>query len=333
MPDMSSIISELTKKYGEGTIKLANEMPEITVFPTGIPTWDIDLGGGLLVGRTNMIVGRESTGKTSIAYHIGGRYQNLYDIPVYWIDAEKSFDPIRAAQFGFDTSKCIVFGEGIELTAETAFGLVRDLIRSVKEQKDPRALFIVDSIATIVSERVMEKAATEQFGGSALMINQMLNVWNTVLGRTQTLLLINQLRTNMNPMGDPDVLPGGKAQLYISSTITSFRGGELIKDGAIVIGQAFKWTVKKSRKSSPKEIGQINFLYDSGYEIQDNLIQAALEMEILEQGGGGYFVLPGGEKIRGKDKFMEKLKNDSDFLKQLEKLVYEKMPTKLWDGQ
>lgn len=331
MPDLDTVVTQLNKTYGgkKATIRRASELPPLRTFPFNIPALDLDLGGGALWGRTTILAGAKGAGKSSSAMALCGN-ANQQGIRVYWFDLEKSFDMDRAKLFGMLPELTFVIRG--ELTAENVVSFVRDTIRAVKEEEDSRAVFVVDSIAGMVVEKLIEEdSAANQFGGSARVINQGVAVWQIVLGENQILVEINQLRSKMTMMGEPEMMPGGMAQEFWASATVWTRTGETLKIGTDVYGQQMKWTIKKSRSSAPKEIGYIDYDFATGFLFEDSLIAVAVELNILKR-GGAWYELPNGEKIQGEKQFVAKLKEDQEFLKNLKDLVYGAMPVKNWDG-
>lgn len=339
--DINDVIKGIQKKYGSNIIRTASAIPEVKAFPFGLPDLDLDLGGGVLMGRINMLAGDEASGKTSLAYQLAGKFQS-HKIPVFWFDLEKSFDLNRAKVFGVTDENLFVIqsirsvadtGEitNLELTAENVFEVVRDIIRDVKTMVDPRALFVLDSLNGMVIETLYETQANKTFQSNAKLNNQSFAVWQQLLDENQCFLIINQLRSSMSQYGDPHLMPGGEGQKYWSSQIVWLRDGQPIKEGQKVLGLDISWTVKKSRSSNPKERGTAKFYFQDGFDYYASLIHTALDLEILTK-SGSWFVLPNGDRIQGEEKFTLKLKEDKQFLDNLEKEVYNKMPVKIWDG-
>lgn len=329
--DINKLVQDLNKSYGGNKIVIqrASELPPLRTFPFGIPALDLDLGGGALWGRTTILAGDKGSCKTSSAMSLCGQ-ANQAGIPVYWFDLEKAFETLRSVKFGMNPELTyIVRGE---LTAENVYSMLRDTIQEVKKQDDSRAVFVVDSLGGMIIEKLMEVPASEQFGGSARVINQAVGVWQIVLGDNQILILINQLRDKLGGMGDPNMMPGGRGQEFWASATIWTRAGETLKEGTEIIGQEMRWTIKKSRSSSPKEIGVVGFAYQNGFIYQENLIMVALELGILKQSGPWYFLPDGDEKVRGKEELMKRLNENTEFMAGLKKKVYDIMPVPYWDG-
>lgn len=327
--NLDALVDSLNKKYGKTVIRKASELPPLRALPFMIPSLDLDMGGGALWGRTTVIAGEKGSGKTSLAYKLAAQAQKL-GIPVFWFDLEKAFDPERAKVFGLNPENVLVVRG--ELTAENLFGILRDTIREVNKWEDTRAIFVVDSLALMVADALMDKPASEQFGGSARVINQSVTVWQIVLNENQILLEINELRSKMTLMGDPFMQPGGMAQEFIASSTIWTRAGAPLKEGtAAPHGQEIRWTVKKSRSSFPKEIGVVNYDYANGFIFPGDLIAVAVEMGIISQ-SGAWFNLPDGSKAHGMEKLIEKLTEDMEYMTGLQNLVYQAMPVQRWNG-
>lgn len=326
---INNIIKEIQKTHGENIIKKASELPQIKVMPCGIPLVDYQFGGGLSVlGRTSMIAGIENSGKSSLAMYQAKEFQKR-GFPVFWIDLDKKFDQERARTFGLDVENLNVIRG--ELTAEMTYEIGRDLIRALNAQDDKRGFIVLDSIAEMISEALFDKTASTQFGGSARMINQAVQVFQQLINENQSVLLINEFRKKIGDMGEDNMLPGGMAQQYVATNILWLRNGITFKDGTLPIGQEVKWTIKKSKMSAPKVGGTVNFSYKEGYDVYTSLFDTAIEMGIIEKAGSWLTVPNSTERIQGKDKLVARLKEDKEYLDSLWNLVYSKMNKPIWD--
>ena len=77
---LKKAMSDLDKRYGEGTIMRLGEATHMLVdtIPTGALSLDIALGaGGIPRGRVTEIFGPESSGKTTLCQHIVAEAQKL----------------------------------------------------------------------------------------------------------------------------------------------------------------------------------------------------------------------------------------------------------------
>src|SRR5438094_9599601 len=90
-------IATIERQFGKGSVmRLGANGPleEISVIPTGALSLDAALGiGGLPRGRVVEIYGPESSGKTTLALHVGSAAQRPGGNGAF-IDAEHAVDPI-----------------------------------------------------------------------------------------------------------------------------------------------------------------------------------------------------------------------------------------------
>src|SRR5664280_2918822 len=87
---LQSTLSDLTKRYGEGSIMLLDQAThmQVAAIPTGSLSLDLALGiGGVPRGRIVEIYGPESSGKTSLCLHIIAEAQKLGGLAAF-IDVE-----------------------------------------------------------------------------------------------------------------------------------------------------------------------------------------------------------------------------------------------------
>ena len=94
-------ISQIDRQFGIGTVvKLGDSslMEGVESISTGSLSLDIALGiGGIPRGRVTEIFGAESSGKTTLAYHVIAEAQKLGGTAAY-IDAEHCLDPSYATK-------------------------------------------------------------------------------------------------------------------------------------------------------------------------------------------------------------------------------------------
>ena len=182
--------------------------------PSGSPGLDALLGGGIPRGKFTQIYGLESSGKSTLAYMIVAElHKRDASAVAVLLDAEASFDPVRAVRMGIDPDRI----ERIVLRGPAEGGLdqVLDLAQMPPVNGKPVIdLVIIDSIAALVPKAEFEADMEDQgMGLLARMISKHLRNLNAVVQASgTTVVLINQTRTKIGVMyGDPTVIPGGKA--------------------------------------------------------------------------------------------------------------------------
>src|SRR3982074_222088 len=115
---------------------------------TGSLTLDIALGvGGLPRGRVGEVFGPESSGKTTLVYHVIAEAQRRGGICAF-IDAEHAMDPAYAKRIGVDIDNLLVSQPD---TGEQALEIAELLIRS-----GALDVVAIDSVAALTPKAEIE---------------------------------------------------------------------------------------------------------------------------------------------------------------------------------
>lgn len=206
-----ALCNSINKKEGEGTVysigsKHANL--KINRWSTGIEDLDAIIGGGMPEGRVVEIFGPESSGKTSLLYHLCGLHPLCLDLPV-----EGTYDEDRARVFGNREKQMIVCRSKY---GEDAFN------KTIQFAKLGIPLIGIDSVPSLIpkedAEKVLKSAdrdsiEEQRIGGTARLINKYLPVVEEIIEVTgTTLIFVNQVRDKMNAMlfGEKTDTPGGR---------------------------------------------------------------------------------------------------------------------------
>jgi recombination protein RecA len=259
MTKISDIQVDLKKSHGEQFVTSAEQVGDIERLPTGIYPFDYATGGGFPRGRTSIIWGAESSGKTNLALKAIAMNQRLEPDKVnVFIDLEHSFDPKWATLIGVDCDKkkLAVIQPNY---AEQAINIIQGIVAA-----DDAGCIVLDSIGAMITINEDESdAAKQQVGGAALVITKMVKKLivgmskATSFGRYPTVLIINQMRNKIGVMfGSPDDMPGGKALKHHSALTVKVRGSDIIepsinKDRASfrqIKGTVFKTKVRTLHK-------------------------------------------------------------------------------------
>jgi len=134
-----------------------------------------------------------------------------------WVNIEQSFDPVWAEKMGVDTTELLVVQAGY---GEEAIDLVDALVRA-----EDVAIVVVDSMAGLIaSKEIAQSVENYDIGSSALLIKRMVNKLMIAFCEEQKrdhdpcIVLINQTRYKPGVLfGDPETMPGGEAQKFLSS--------------------------------------------------------------------------------------------------------------------
>jgi len=88
--------------------------------------------------------------------------------------------------------------------------------------------------------------------------------------------------------GSPETTSGGMALKFYSSVRLDIRRRQAIKQGGEVIGNRTKVTVKKNKVAPPFRRVEFDIMYNEGISREGDLVDMAVEMEIVEKRGSYY---------------------------------------------
>ncbi len=194
---LKGALAQIEKQYGKGAVmRMGDPGARVAVdaIPTGALSLDIALGiGGVPRGRIVEVFGPESSGKTTLVYHILAEAQKLGGVCAF-IDAEHAMDPIYAQQIGVDIDELLVSQPDF---GEQALEIVDTLIRSGAVD-----VIAVDSVAALTPRSELEGQMGDQSVGlQARMMSQAMRKLAGNLNRAQTLCLFtNQIREKVGVM-------------------------------------------------------------------------------------------------------------------------------------
>jgi recombination protein RecA len=290
------------------------------------------LKGGLAYGRQVLIWGNKSAGKSSFCLQMIAEAQKDGKVCA-WIDAEKSFDPIWAQKLGVNTDDLIYS------STTTVNGMVDVGVQLMKAGVD---IIVVDSISTLVpaiyfekdSEELKQLENTKQIGAEARDMAGAVKMLNHANEGNTLLILISQTRNNIGAMFASHQPTGGHAVKFYSSTIiklwSSESDNQAIKGKIAVgdklietkIGRTVNWHIDFNKTGPSFSGGSYDFYFDAdpvGVDKVADLVDTAEMLGKIEKGGAWYTVL--GERLQGRAKVIDWLKDDPERVSQLEEIV------------
>ena len=330
------VIEELLSQLDPNLRKKVSSAANVEVKKQKTPSVSLNnaLRGGFGYGRQVLIWGNKSAGKSSFCLQMIGEAQKDGKLCA-WIDAEQSFDPEWAKKLGVDTDK-LIYSE-----ARTINDMVDVATQLMKAKVD---FLVVDSISALLPAIYFEKDSTElkqlentkQIGAEARdMTNavKMLNYANNQENQT-LLVLISQQRNNIGAMYASHVPTGGQAVKFFSSTVVklwssesdnqAIKGKIQVGDKLIEekVGRVVNWHVDFNKTGPAFLAGSYDFYFAQdpiGIDKVADLVDTAELLGIIEKGGAWYTVL--GERLQGRAKVIEYLKENPEKLKELESRI------------
>ncbi|MBI2246733.1 MAG: recombinase RecA, partial [Armatimonadetes bacterium] len=190
-------LTQIEKQFGKGSIMKLGEASsrlQAEVISTGALGVDIALGiGGVPRGRVIEIFGPESSGKTTLGYHIMAEAQREGGIAAF-IDAEHALDPNYAKACGVDVDGLLISQPD---SGEQALEIAEMLVRSGAVD-----VIVVDSVAALVPRAELEGEMGDSLPGlQARLMSQALRKLVGAISRSRAIVVfINQLREKIGVM-------------------------------------------------------------------------------------------------------------------------------------
>ena len=289
------------------------------------------LGGGLPYGRQVLIWGSKSSAKSSMCLQMIGMAQKEGKLCA-WIDAEMSYSEDWAKRLGVDTEQ-LIYSQ-----ARTINEMVDVGVALMEAGVD---LIVVDSITSLLPAIYFEKGSddlkalenTKQIGAESRDFSnawKMINYANNKVKPT-LFVLISQSRNNINAMYTSQQPSGGQSTKFYSSTViklfSSESDNQAIKGKIPVgdklieekIGRKINWQLQFSKTSPAFQSGEYDFYFvgeNIGIDAIADLVDTAELAGIVER-TGAWYILPDGNKVQGRDGFINKVKEDPSLLESI----------------
>ncbi len=189
-------LGQIERQFGKGSVMKMSDQAQVQIgaISTGSLVLDLALGiGGLPRGRVIEVFGPESSGKTTLVYHVIAEAQRRGGICAF-IDAEHSMDPQYARKIGVNVDDLLVSQPD---TGEQALEITELLVRS-----GALDVVAVDSVAALTPKAEIEgEMGDSHMGLQARLMSQALRKLAGTLNRTDTICLFtNQLREKIGVM-------------------------------------------------------------------------------------------------------------------------------------
>jgi recombination protein RecA len=277
-------LTQIEREFGKGTVMRmgdAGAQVHCDAIPTGALSLDLALGiGGVPRGRIVEVYGPESSGKTTLVYHVLAQAQRLGGVCAF-IDAEHAMDPSYAREIGVDIDELFVSQPDY---GEQALEIADVLVRSGAID-----VVAIDSVAALTPRKEIEGQMGDQtVGAQARMMSQAMRKLAGNLNRTQTLcILTNQIREKVGVVyGSPETQPGGRALKFYSSQRLDIRRIETLKDGGgEAVANRVRVKVVKNKVAAPFRQAEFDIEYGKGISTSGCLVDLGIEHNIVSKSG------------------------------------------------
>jgi recombination protein RecA len=331
---MMMVAEEILAKLDPKTrqrIQLATEV-DVQKQPTPSIGLNEALKGGLGFGRQVLVWGNKSAGKSSFCLQMLGMAQKEGKTCA-WIDSESSYSADWASKLGVDSSNIIYSpAKTINDMVDVGTGLMEAGVD----------IIVVDSISALLPAIYFDKDGddlkqlqdTKQIGAEAKDMTHAVKMLNYA-NKNTLLVLISQQRNQFGSMHASHIPTGGMAVKFFSSTVIKLWSSEAeanqIKDDVQVgdkfiqqkVGRPVNWIIDYNKLGPPNLSGQYDFYYQGSHVGVDRVaevLDVAEMMGKVERGGAWYTVL--GERLQGRAKAVQYLRENPEVVDTLESMIY-----------
>lgn len=326
---LDELIAKTNKKAGGTLIVRGSDLRDTSIprISTGSLAFDLMLGGGWPLNCWNEVIGNESNGKTVVVLKtIASCQKQNPDHETLWI-ASEDFVPDWAEALGVNLDRVAVASTKV---MEEAYQLVIDAI-------DGRAVdaVVIDSypalIPTVEDEKTMHEMSV---GLGARLTGQFMRKSNKAQRRSLDDedrpclgIIINQWREKIGVMyGDPRTTPGGKAKNFSYFTRVEVTRDDWVECGTAKVGISIKAKTIKNKTAPPQRTGLVDFYFQDSspfhkgdYDAVKEVSSIAISLEVVSRRGAMYHF--GEQKWRGKEEFLDALRQDLDLQRDIAEQV------------
>ncbi len=316
---LSGALTQIERQFGKGSVmRMGDEAAAVRVssISSGALSLDLALGvGGMPRGRIVEVFGPESSGKTTLLYHLLAEAQKAGGICAF-IDAEHAMDPAYAKRIGVDVDELLVSQPD---HGEQALEIADLLIRSGAID-----VVAIDSVAALTPKAELEGAMGDQTVGlQARMMSQAMRKLAGNLNRSGTLCVFtNQIREKVGVMfGSPETQPGGRALKFYASQRLDIRRIETLKDGVEAVGNRVRVKVVKNKVAAPFRQAEFDIEYGRGISSEGCILDLGIEHNIVQKSGS--FFSFGDERLgQGRGNVKAYLRENPAIARSIEEKVY-----------
>ncbi len=320
---MSKDFNELVKDVLDKTDKIF--IPEGKTswrLPTGIPSLDMALGGGIPGGSITQVFGPESSGKSTLAYHVAAQAVKLGYRTAY-IALEGYSEPFAIA-CGVEVDKLDEDGKPLfnVLSGDCAEEIFNLCIEGVRHHD--LKVIVMDSIsAAIPKANIEKKQPTDDMdkgpsiGNKARTIGYFIErLQNPIKRKKAIFFTVNQLRSDIGRFITSLKPGGGMALQYYSDVKLSLWG----KQDAVTHDVETKVTIIKGKEwdITPFSTTTLYMAHGKGVDIERDIINTCEKKGVITKGGAWYQY--DGQKYQGLANFANELRSN----KPLRDELYEK---------
>lgn len=278
---------------------------------TGLFAVDYILGDepGIPVGVTQFY-GGENSGKTTAALQVLNSAEKQ-GLNCFYFNQERAINESLIKCFPSLNDKNVSWATPPH--GEACLDGIKYILRNV-----PNSFIVLDSIPACQPQKVLESdAGSNHMAALARLFTPfMADVKNLCYANNSVLLLINQVRANLDQFSFQDNLPGGKSLAHNSDLIVRFKvRGKLKNSAGDVIGHTVESETMKNRFQGKGKKRNATLIYGRGFSEAYDVMELGISLGIVEKGGS--WLTFGEHKVQGMLSAIEFLEEEPSVLEEL----------------
>ncbi len=326
MAAIDDIFKKWNKDKGYQIASDGVEWQDVERIPFSSPRLNYILRGGAPAVGITELSGPESAGKSLIALDLVSNAQKKWpDKDTVWFDIETGFDSRWAALQGVNINKLKYVAPEME-SAESIFDMIIQLLSSPDTDM---SVIVLDSIAALIPKSEFEKEQTDSavIGGIAKPLTRFCNRVAPLLRHKHcALIMINQVRDDMNSMYGGVVTPGGRGARHAALVRLEVRRSDFFDENGNVVssqaenpaGHKIKVKVLKTKVCKPdRKVGFCTLVYRTGLDVIADVAEVGTLLGMFQKKGAWIYAPDENGEIQGyqgKAKFREYLDNNPEML-------------------
>ena len=286
---------DVVKKYGnviQSGLSVFEETKNLRTIPVS-PAVDLALGGGIKEGSWVIFTGDPKSGKTTTALQFGATCQKEEwgGRTVIYVNAEGRLKTMNLEGVeGLDLSPekfKIVQSQDEPLSAEEFLSIAEQYVREV-----PECVVIIDSISSLMPEKELAGELTAYTRAS---LPRLLGSWTkklaTVVPRQRSIIvMITHFIANTSGYGKHKMSDGGNKIRYQVDTHMEVKKITPWEVAGEQMGQMLTWKVVCSGAGGfPGGEAESWLRYGKGIDNTQELLHQAMQMGLIDKGGGGMY--------------------------------------------
>ena len=318
---VENYVKDIEKEVGKGEVFLLgqNNTADIEWITTGSLKLTRMLGKGLPRGRIIEIYGPESGGKTTLANYFVSQAQKS-GLTCAYVDTEQAYDPQHAKELGVNIDE-LYFSQPD--STEKTFRIIETFLDRIPNL----GVIVVDSVASMIPQAELDGDFGDSVMGlqARLMSQALRKLVAKIKRKNVTVIFINQIRMKIGVMyGNPETTTGGNALKFYSTIRLDVRRKEFIGEAENPVGLRMRIKVVKNKVAPPFKVDILDVYFSDGIDESSEFVDFGIFYEFIEK-NGGWFTLPDGKKVQGKDKVIAYYSEHGDKFNELKEKIWKRM--------